>query len=285
MSYSKSPLNYIGGKYKMLPFITKFFPQNINVMYDLFAGGCDVCTNVSANEVYANDINNFVIGIYRTFQQMDSDALLYAIDSTIEHWKLNKYDDEGFLKLRRHYNDTPIELRNPIELFVLVCYSFNYQFRFNNNHGFNNPFGRNKSSFNPTMRQNLVTFHRKIKNIRFSSFNFQELDLSFLSVGDFVYADPPYRITTASYTDGKRGFEGWQLENDLKLFELLDKLDSQGVQFAMSNVAEHKGNENKELMQWMAKYVVHEISYNYNNSNYQSRNKNFTTREILITNY
>ena len=151
----------------MLPKISQFFPKHINVMYDLFAGGCDVCTNVTANEIYANDINYFVINIYKTFQQMDIDSLLYAIDSTIEEWNLNMHDDDGFLKLRRHYNDTPIEIRNPIELYTLVCYSFNYQFRFNNSYGFNNPFGRNRSSFNATMRKNLVTFHRKIKNIHF----------------------------------------------------------------------------------------------------------------------
>ena len=114
MTYSKSPLNYIGGKFKMLPAITKFFPQNINVMYDLFAGGCDVCTNVAANKIYANDINYFVIGIYKTFQQMNTDSLLNAIDEIIEHWQLNMYDSEGFLKLRQHYNDTPIESRNPL---------------------------------------------------------------------------------------------------------------------------------------------------------------------------
>ena len=285
MTYSKSPLNYIGGKFKMLPAITKFFPRNINIMYDLFAGGCDVCTNVTANKIYANDINYFVIGIYKTFQQMDTDSLLRAIDEIIEHWQLNMYDGEGFLKLRQHYNDTPIESRNPIELYALVCFSFNYQFRFNNNHGFNNPFGRNRSSFNSTMRKNLVTFHGKIKNILFSNKNFQTLDLSFLTAGDFVYADPPYRITTATYTDGKRGFEGWKLNDDLILFDLLDELNSNGVQFAMSNVVEHKDCENKELRRWMEKYCVHEISCNYNNSNYQTRNKNFSTKEVLITNY
>ena len=285
MAYSKSPLNYIGGKFKMLPTITKFFPQNINIMYDLFAGGCDVCTNVTANKIYANDINYFVIEIYKTFQQMDTDSLLNAIDEIITHWQLNMYDNEGFLQLRQHYNKTPIESRNPIELYVLVCFSFNYQFRFNNNHDFNNPFGRNRSSFNSTIRKNLITFHGKIKDILFSSKNFQTLDLSFLSAGDFVYADPPYRITTATYNDGKRGFEGWKLDDDLILFGLLDELDSNGVKFAMSNVVEHKGCENKELRQWMEKYFVHEISYNYNNSNYQTRNKNFSTREILITNY
>ena len=285
MTYSKSPLNYIGGKYKMLPKISQFFPEHINIMYDLFAGGCDVCTNVTASEIYANDINYFVINIYKTFQQMDIDSLLYAIDSTIEEWNLNMHDDDGFLKLRRHYNDTPIEIRNPIELYTLVCYSFNYQFRFNNSHGFNNPFGRNRSSFNATMRKNLVTFHRKIKNIHFSSKNFQEIDLSFLSADDFIYADPPYRITTASYNDGKRGFEGWNVKDDLKLFNLLDNLNNNGVKFALSNVIEHKGYQNEELISWMSQYIVHEMSYNYNNSNYRAQNKNFITREVLITNY
>lgn len=284
-TYSKSPLNYIGGKYRMLPTITQFFPQDIDTMYDLFAGGCDVCTNVVANKTHANDINHFVIGIYKAFQQMDIDSLLQAIDLTIERWKLTMHNSDGFLQLRQHYNEAPFEKRNPIELYALVCYSFNYQFRFNNRHDFNNPFGRNRSSFNATMRKNLIAFHEKIKNIQFSSKNFRELDLSFLSVGDFVYADPPYRITTASYNDGKRGFEGWSLEDDIILFNLLDSLNANSVKFALSNVVEHKGFKNSELIQWMSKYIVHEIGCNYNNSNYQARNKNFITREVLITNY
>lgn len=269
----------------MLPAITQFFPQDIDTMYDLFAGGCDVCTNVVANKTHANDINHFVIGIYKAFQQMDIDSLLQAIDLTIERWKLTMHNSDGFLQLRQHYNGAPFEKRNPIELYALVCYSFNYQFRFNNRYDFNNPFGRNRSSFNATMRKNLIAFHEKIKNIQFSSKNFRELDLSFLSVGDFVYADPPYRITTASYNDGKRGFEGWSLEDDIILFNLLDSLNANGVKFALSNVVEHKGFENRELIQWMSKYTVHEIGCNYNNSNYQARNKNFITREVLITNY
>ena len=284
-AYNKSPLNYVGGKFKMLPTITKFFPQQINVMYDLFAGGCDVCTNVEANSIYANDINHFVIGIYKTFQQMDIDSLLFAIDSIIESWNLNIHEADGFLKLRQHYNNTPIENRNPIELYALVCYSFNYQFRFNNNLGFNNPFGKDRSSFNSTMRNNLIAFHKNIKNIYFSSRNFQDVDLSFLSADDFVYADPPYRITTASYNDGRRGFSGWKIDDDLCLFDLLDRLNDKGIKFALSNVTEHKGSENTELIQWMTKYFVHTINFNYNNSNYQTKNKNFVTKEVLITNY
>lgn len=98
---------------------------------------------------------------------MDIETLLCKIDEIIARWKLSKYDDDGFLKLRRHYNETPVEARSLIELYALVCYSFNYQFRFNSRHEFNNPFGRNRSSFNPNMRKNLVTLHEKIKRVKF----------------------------------------------------------------------------------------------------------------------
>lgn len=285
MPYDKSPLNYIGGKYKMLPKIMKFFPRQINTMFDLFAGGCDVCTNITANHIYANDINFFVIDIYRAFQHVPIDELLHTIDGIIEQWHLSMTNEEGYLALRNHYNQSPIEQRNAVELYVLVCYSFNYQFRFNNQREFNNPFGRNRSSFNRTMRENLITFHAKLGNIHFSSENFHDLDLRFLGQGDFLYADPPYRITTASYNDGRRGFAGWSVEDDLYLFDLLDRLDRQGVRFALSNVIAHKGNRNDELIRWKRRYHTHRIHYNYNNSNYQAQNTEQVTKEVLITNY
>ncbi len=285
MLYDKSPLNYIGGKYKLLPKIMRFFPRQINTMYDLFAGGCDVCTNITATQIFANDINFFVIDIYRAFQRLTIDELLTSIDAIIGEWQLSMTNEAGYLAFREHYNAMPVEQRNPIELYVLVCYSFNYQFRFNRNHAFNNPFGKERSSFNPTMRENLITFHEKLENINFSSQDFHDIDLRFLGHGDFLYADPPYRITTASYNDGRRGFEGWTVDDDLFLFDLLDQLDRQGVNFALSNVVEHKGRLNQELIRWKRQYHTHRINHNYNNSNYQAHNTELVTREVLITNY
>lgn len=283
--YDKSPMNYIGGKYKMLPMLLKYFPRKIHTMYDLFAGGCDVCANITAKNIYANDINSYVVAIYRAFQSMPIDTLLSRIDGIIENWGLTMTDEEHYLRFRNYYNAMPLAERDPVELYVLVCYSFNYQFRFNSRHDFNNPFGRERSSFNPTIRKNLVNFHRNITDIHFSSYNFKEVNLDFLGEGDFLYADPPYRITTASYNDGKRGFEGWSLEDDLHLFALLDLLNERGVKFALSNVTEHKGKRNEELMEWKRKYHTHRINYNYDNSNYQTKKTGRVTKEVLITNY
>ncbi len=248
---------------------------------DIFSGGLDVATNVNADDVYCNDINTYVIQIYKAFQELTIEELLKYIDRTIEENGLTQTDKDAYIKFRTHYNQT----KNPLDLYILACYSFNYQFRFNSKHEFNNPFGKDRSWFNPTMRANLIQFHHNIKDLRFTSVNFKDYDVSFLKKGDFFYADPPYTITTGSYNDGKRGFEGWSTEDDLRLFNLLDFLDTKGVKFALSNASEHKGLKNQELIDWKIKYHTHNINYNYNNSNYQAKNKENVTKEILVTNF
>lgn len=102
---------------------------------------------------------------------------------------------------------------------------------------------------------------------------------------DLLYADPPYLITTGSYNDGKRGFEGWSKNDDKELYQLLDKLNNKGVKFALSNVIHHKGLKNEELITWMKKYNVHYIDINYNSCNYHGKNTDKETIEVLITNY
>lgn len=43
MEYVKSPLNYTGGKYKLLPQLLELFPKQVNTFVDLFAGGGEMC--------------------------------------------------------------------------------------------------------------------------------------------------------------------------------------------------------------------------------------------------
>lgn len=285
MMYCKSPFNYTGGKYKMLPQLFGYFPNRTGTVVDLFAGGGDVFANAQdamhPKRIIANDINHYVIDIFKEFQQHSIDDLLEKIDGLIKQWNLSSTNMESFLAFREHYNKT----KNPIELFVLVCHSFNHQFRFNSRHDFNTPFGKERSWFNPRLRENLINFHKSITGIELVSNNFKTFDLNFLSDGDFIYADPPYRITTGSYNDGKRGFEGWSEREDLALFHLLDHLHEKGVRFALSNVLEHKGRKNDLLKKWAQNYHTHIIDYNYKNSNYHAKNTDKVTIEVLITNY
>ena len=163
-------------------------------------------------------------------------------------------------------------------------YGFNYQLRFNSNHEFNNPFGKNRSSFNDAIRKRLSSFVSTISGYHFSSCDFRCFDFSVLHAGDLIYCDPPYTISIGSYNDGKRGFNGWQAQDDLDLLAILDELSNRGVHFALSNVLEHKGDTNTVLAEWSKKYTVHELSCNYNNSSYHLSKKESDTREVLITN-
>ena len=279
--YVKSPLNYIGGKYKLLSQILPLFPADIDVFVDLFSGGVNVGANVEANKVICNDINTKIIEMFEVFKKEDLDKIIQRIDDNIKTYNLSKTNEAGFLEFRNHYNQNP----DPIDLYTLVCYSFNYQFRFNNKHEYNNPFGRNRSQFSSRMRENLISFVDKLKqkNIEFHSEDFMKLDLSSLGHQDFVYCDPPYLITTGSYNDGNRGFKDWGRTEEEQLYGLLDDLNQRNIRFALSNVLMHKGQINKSLVEWSRKYKVIHLNNNYANSSYNT--KRGESDEVIIVNY
>ena len=279
--FLKSPLNYVGGKYKLLPQLLEHFPKEINTFLDMFSGGFNVGINVDSKKTICNDINSFIIDLYKELYKEPINNVLGHIQNRIDEYGLSKENEEGFKKFRIYYNKT----KNPIDLYTLSCYSFNYQFRFNNDKEYNNPFGRNRSQFSENMRNNLILFTEKLKNmnIEFSSEQFDKLNLEDLTDKDFVYCDPPYLITTGSYNDGNRGFKDWKEEEELKLYDMLDNLNDKHIKFALSNVIEHKGKENKLLKEWSKKYKVIYLTSDYSNSSYNT--KRDKSIEVLIVNY
>lgn len=281
--YIKSPMNYTGGKYKILEHIIPSFPTEINNFVDLFAGGLNVGINVEADTIYVNDQITYLVDLYRLFQSTDTDYLLALIKDRISQFDLSQTNADGYNALRSEYNKT----KSLIDLFVLTCYSFNHQIRFNSKHDFNTPFGKERSSFNDSIEQNLVMFCNSLhkKNIVFSTGDFRDFDYSVLGKGDVVYCDPPYIISTGAYNDGKRGFKDWTPEEDSALLELLDELNNSGIMFAFSNVFAHKGQTNDDLIRWSKRYNVTYIDKTYSNCSYHFKDRGTKTVEVLITNY
>ncbi len=285
-SFVRSPLNYIGGKFKLLPQLLPLFPKNIRTFVDLFCGGCNVGINIEAERYLFNDNLTYLIDLYNTFLDEDIDKILYHIENRILSFNLSLTNVAGYNELRALYNTE----RNSLDLFVLVAYSFNHQIRFNSNHQFNNPFGKDRSCFNVTMRNNLIRFIERIQllNCEFISSNFDKLDLSDLKDCDFVYCDPPYLITNGTYNDGKRGFTGWTEKEETSLLSIISELSKRNVKIALSNVLYHKGKENKILLEWIKTndFFVTHLQKSYANSNYHTTCRNiYGTDEVLITNY
>lgn len=280
--YIKSPINYAGSKYRLLKHIIPLFPTNINTFVDLFCGAGNVGVNVNATNIICNDYINYLIELYNKWKNTDIEIINNYIDKTITNFNLSSTNENNFKKFREHYNQT----QNIEDLFILVCFSFNYQMRFNNSHKYNSSFGKTASTMNDNIRKNLNIFVNaiKTKDINFINQDFREFDISCLSNKDLIYCDPPYSLSQAVYQDGKRGFKGWNYNDDKDLFNFLDKVNSHHIKFALSNVFESKGNINNSLIEWSKKYNIHYFNMQYNGANYQRTTKGKDV-EVLITNY
>ncbi len=283
----KSPMNYTGGKYKLLPQILPLFPSKIDTFVDLFTGGGNVAVNVRANRIISNDFDAHVIGIYNAFKNMTLDEIIGAIEKTISKYELSLENVGGFNALRTAYNKGLNEDVPPytldILLYVLICYSFNHQLRFNSRGEFNMPFGKNRSQWNDTMKKNLINFHKAIieKDIIFTNKDFGELKVDKLTPNDFVYCDPPYLITCATYNEK----DGWNINSEKRLLNLLDELNEHDIKFGLSNVLFSKGKTNDMLIEWSKKYNVNHLDYTYQNCNYHTKDKDSKPDEVLITNF
>lgn len=300
----QSPLNYTGGKFKLLPQILPLFPANIDIFVDLFCGGANVGVNVKSNKTILNDTNDNLTLLFSMFKNLGDD-FLPLIDEIIEKYQLSQsskygydyyncdsntglapYNKDKFLKLREDFNNSKdIGYYHYAMLYTLILYSFNNQIRFNSNGHFNLPVG--KRDYNEKMKQKLQKFIDRLKgkDYKFSNLDFRDFDISTLNTNSFVYADPPYLITCATYNE--QG--GWNETDERDLLDFLNDLHRNNIKFALSNVLRSKGKENSILIDWTQrnsdKYKVINLNYSYNNSNYQTKNKNEITEEVLIINY
>ena len=280
--FVKSPLNYTGGKYKLLPQILPLFPKDINTFVDMFCGGCNVGLNVDAERIVFNDFMPQIIELYQRWSDDGVEKTIEYIENLVKEFDLSKTNQEGFLQIRNEYN----EKRDIRDLFVIIAHAFNHQIRFNSKGEYNMPFGKDRSEWNNTMKKNLIDFINTIssKQCYFTNKSFEELKIDSLKENDFIYADPPYLITCASYNENG----GWNEESEYRLLEILDACNKKGIKFALSNVLENKGKKNDILIAWAEKnnYNIHHLNMTYSNCNYHALDKSSgTTDEVLITNY
>ena len=163
--YIKSPLNYVGGKYKLLPQIIPLFPSDINRFIDLFAGGCNVGINVQAKTIICNDYQQQVIDLMNNLKALGTEKALDILKDTISKYQLSKTNEEGFKKIRQDYNDG----NSTWDMFyAMVTNAFNYQIRFNKSGNYNMPFGRNRIYFNPSLEKNFIAFVNELQSKKYN---------------------------------------------------------------------------------------------------------------------
>lgn len=273
--YVKCPLNYTGNKYKLLDQILPLFPQKIDTFLDACGGSFTVGLNVNAEKVIYNEIDTKIFELIKTLIDSDIDKFNSDVEKIIDTYGLSKNNKETYYPFRDNiYNEN----QSPLLLFVLSCYSFNYNIRFNKSGKFNMPCGNRDYSIN--MKNNLFDFHNATKDkvIEFSNSDFTKLNPD---KNCFVYIDPPYLPTITSYTENNL----WNPDKENQMYEWLDSLNEKGVKFALSNVMIYRGEQNNLLHNFAQKYKVHNLNYKYTNNNCYQKDNTLETQEVLITNY
>lgn len=293
----KSPMNYLGNKYKLLPQILELLPDKINHFYDLFCGGLDVSLNIKANKVIANDAHEDLIWLYEQVKSNEMDKLgdeLQKLDNkyfpmNFTNGKaINTYHRTGdkvtwkmlmdgkrieYYKLREEFNEGNPDFR--ILLLLMLNTVGTIEFRVVNRYI---TFTCGNSRVNDRLKESLNLFQEKIKYINFTNNDFKQVREIAFNVDDFVYLDPPYIGTTQYKTR-------WYETDEKELYEILDELNERKVKFALSNFADGKNHTNTYLSKWCGKYNIHNLNDEHSHL-YGIRKDNSKQRqEILVTNY
>lgn len=276
MEFVKSPLNYSGGKFKLLPQIIPLLPE-IETFVDLFGGGGNVFANVEAASHVYNEKLTPVCELIEWFANSSEDDCLSQVEYWVWKYDLSKTNQEGYLALREFYNSGH---QSPDVLYALISHGFNNMIRFNRHGEYNIPFGKNRSSLNDTLKKKFQSFVERLQSLQPTVLNMDFYDVP-LTTYSFVYVDPPYLISTASYNEQ----DGWTEADEHRLLFFLDYLDSQGLRFALSNVLKHHGQENQILTKWAENYNINFLDMTYSNASYHKKDRTSESVEVLITNY
>ena len=295
----RSPLFYVGDKYKLITEIKTHFPDNIGRLIEPFVGGGSVFMNVDANEFLLNDIDSFVIAIHKMLcSYVDREeeffkeffdivkkynlSLSYKENTVPKELKESfpktyfaKYNKQAYSQLRDDFNKGGKQ--DIMQLYALLIYGFNRMLRFNKKGDFNLPVGNvdfNQNTYNAIvdyftlLKEKNTVWHNDDFRVFLNNIDYREDDL--------IYLDPPYLITFSEYN------KLWNEETERELLNLLDDLNKRDIKFAISNVTHYKGKVNNLFLEWSKKFNSFPIKSNYISFN-DNTVKNFN--EVLVTNF
>ena len=282
----------MGNKKKLInKGLIELFPKNINKFVDLFAGSAVVSINTDAKSYIVNEVSEYLYDLYNMFKIFSDGAIIRHVEGRINEYGLAKertshktFEDDrverykaAYMKFRDFYNKSD---RFILDFYTLMFYSFSQQFRFNSKGDFNMPCGNDCfADSNKEYISNGAKFFKQ-DNVVVQNNDFRNLNVEELCKDDFVYLDPPYFNTTATYNENN----GWTEKDEDDLYKLCEELDRKGVRFGLSNVFKNKGVTNDKLISWCNEKGWN--VYTFDKFTYTACGKgNSNAKEVFITNY
>lgn len=276
MLKGKPFVKWAGGKRQIMKDIKKYIPDNYSTYYEPFVGGGAVFFELAPKKAVLNDYNKELMNV---FECIKDEIRFEKMCNELNHHEAN-HSEEYYYKIRDLDRDKKkfnklVDYKRAARTIYLNKACFNGLYRVNSKNEFNVPYGK-KEKVNTYEGQNLGIVHciLNFNDIELLSTDFEEA-VKNAKKDDFIYFDPPYDSDTStfnSYTE-----DGFGKEEQVRLFELFEKLDKKGCYIMLSN-------HNTKLIRDLYKnYNINVIKAKRNiNANGKKRGN---VEEVLITNY
>lgn len=266
-------VKWVGGKRQLITHIAKLMPKKFTHYYEPFVGGGAVLFGLQPKKAVINDVNSELINVYSTIKN--------NLEELILDLQTHKNEADYFYEIRaRDRVKNYAELSN-IQRASRVIYlnktCFNGLYRVNSKGKFNTPFGKYK---NPNIVNEVVlravSSYLNSNDITLLSQDFNTI-FTDIPVETFVYFDPPYDPVSKSSNFTSYNQKGFKETDQIRLRNLCNELNEQGVKFLLSNSA------TPFIEDLYQDYNIHYVEAKRAiNSNGQKRG---AVKEVLIRNY
>lgn len=291
-------LKWVGGKTQIIDTILDKIPNEMENYHEIFLGGGSVLLAVLSlqkqnkikikNKIYAYDINNTLICVYKNIQ-LNKDELYKYIS-----YYINQYDsisgtdinrkpknlEEAYTSkesyyywLRNKFNSidkTSVECSALFMIINKLCFRGLYR---EGPNGFNVPYGHYKKTPTIITKSDLEYISNLIKDVIFSQSDFIE-SIKNIQINDFVYLDPPYAPENTTSFVGYTA-DGFKLDTHKTLFDNIKNLNDQQIKFMMSNAKVDlvlDNFKNYNITDIIVRRAIH------------SKNPGSTTKEVIVYN-
>ena len=184
-----------------------------------------------------NDINEDLINTYKTIQSMPKELISVLENLQGEYHSLENSTDkksEYYYKKRTLFNNRKQGQIEHSALFIFLNRTcFNGLYRVNRKNEFNVPMGSYKK---PTIcdKSNILAVSKALQKVELLCGDFEQT-VNYTSSNTFFYFDPPYKPLSETSSFNSYAKDEFNDEEQIRLKNFCDKLDSLGHSWILSN--------------------------------------------------
>ncbi len=221
------PIPYQGSKRNLAPYILRYFPESVNVLYEPFAGSAAITVAAAAadlaHQYYLNDLNKPLMDLW-------SQIINHPEELSAQYKKLwnNQLGNPRtyYVEVRDQFNKTG----EPHLFLYLLARCVKASVRYNSRGEFNQSADNRRKGMKPrTMNMQILGASYLLRNkTKIYSRNYRDI-LEITNPEDLVYMDPPYQGVC-----GNRDTRYLESVQFCEFVEALNELNSRRIRYIVS---------------------------------------------------